>query len=220
MAEEQTEGRGRFTRRWHGGHGRSILATYVLRFPLPVDRLGLLSGGLAVAVAQTIREVTHQPAVTRWPNDVTLNGQKVAGVLPEAVWEERRLVAVLAGIGVNVNQSAAELPERPAKPASSLALLTGRPWDRGALLVRLGVHLARVCALVESDPTALLAEWEVLESLLGETVSANLSQGAVQGTVLGLNPDGALRLGEGAAEWLLPWGEVSLRQPDFPQVQE
>jgi len=103
--EEQTEGRGRLGREWRAPRGSSVLCSVLLRPALPVARwpeLSLVAGG---AVAEAVRAAGVEPTV-KHPNDVLVGGRKLAGMLAEA-----RDGIVVLGIGVNVLQTAAELPE-------------------------------------------------------------------------------------------------------------
>src|SRR5262249_22274662 len=126
--DHQTAGRGRLGRSWDAPPGSSVLASVLL--PPPVERpwseLALLGGG---AAAQTIEVAPGLSAQVKWPNDVMLDRRKVAGVLAEA-----RDAAVVLGIGINVNQTRAELPlDSPTEPAS-LRTVTGSRHDVAELL--------------------------------------------------------------------------------------
>jgi BirA family biotin operon repressor/biotin-[acetyl-CoA-carboxylase] ligase len=102
--EEQTEGRGRLGREWLAPRGSSVLCSVLLRPTPPVERwpeLSLVAGG---AVADAVREAGVEPTV-KHPNDVLVGGRKLSGILAEA-----RDGTVVLGIGVNVLQTANELP--------------------------------------------------------------------------------------------------------------
>jgi BirA family transcriptional regulator, biotin operon repressor / biotin---[acetyl-CoA-carboxylase] ligase len=134
VADHQTAGRGRLGRIWEDVAGRSLLVSVLLRpsAPMPIwPELSLVAGG---AVAQAI----GNGAEVRPPNDVFLNGKKVAGILPEATRGR-----VVLGIGVNVNQAANELPADTVKPATSLRVELGRELDRAELLADILVELER-----------------------------------------------------------------------------
>lgn len=137
-ADEQTEGRGRLGRSWHAPPGRAILCSVLLRPepPLPLwPELSLVAGE---AVAAALRAETGLPAVLSHPNDVFVNGRKLVGVLPEASSGR-----VVLGIGVNVNQTAAELPGDTPKPPTSLRVELGRELERAPLLVTILEELER-----------------------------------------------------------------------------
>lgn len=137
VANHQTAGRGRLGRAWEDTPGRSLLFSLLLRPPKPMPlwpELSLVAGG-AVAAA-----IGHGAEV-RPPNDVFLNGKKVAGILPEATTGR-----VVLGIGVNVNQERGELPTDTVKPATSLRVELGHETDRAELLAAILVELERAYA--------------------------------------------------------------------------
>ena len=138
VADEQTEGRGRLGRRWHAPAGTALLFSIVLRPNVDPDRLPELSLVAGRAVATAIAAVTGLEPSLKFPNDVLVGGRKVAGILAEA--SEGRVVL---GIGVNTNQTAAELPAEARLPPSSLRLEAGRAFDRSALLVEILDRLER-----------------------------------------------------------------------------
>jgi BirA family biotin operon repressor/biotin-[acetyl-CoA-carboxylase] ligase len=138
VAEVQTAGRGRLGRSWVAPAGTSVLVSIALRPPVPTPSLPELSLVAGRAVAAAIAGVTGLEPVVKWPNDVLLEGRKVAGILAEA-----REGRVVLGIGINVTQSAGELPDRPEHPATSLLLETGREVPRGELLAAVLGELER-----------------------------------------------------------------------------
>jgi BirA family biotin operon repressor/biotin-[acetyl-CoA-carboxylase] ligase len=134
----QTEGRGRLGRKWETPPGRALLFSVLLhpRPPLALwPELSLVAGD---AVAAALRAETGVAAELSHPNDVLIEGRKVAGILPEA-----SVSRVVLGIGVNVNQAAEELPVETPKPPTSLRAETGREWPRPALLVAVLLELER-----------------------------------------------------------------------------
>jgi BirA family biotin operon repressor/biotin-[acetyl-CoA-carboxylase] ligase len=132
VADEQTEGRGRLGRRWLAPAGTSVLCSVLLRPAVPPERLPELTLVAAHACADAIRVTTGLEATVKSPNDVLISGRKVAGVLGEA-----REAHVVLGIGINVNVPAADLPERPEIPATSLFEETREQTPRAPLLAEL-----------------------------------------------------------------------------------
>jgi BirA family biotin operon repressor/biotin-[acetyl-CoA-carboxylase] ligase len=129
VTDEQTEGRGRLGRSWHAPAGTSLLFSIVLVPAVPPERLAELSLVAGHAVAEAIAAATGLAPAIKHPNDVLIDGLKVAGVLAEAA--EGRVVL---GIGINVSQSQDELP--PDVAATSLRLAGAGGVERRALLVR------------------------------------------------------------------------------------
>ena len=91
--------------------------------------LSLVAGEAVAAALPVDARLSH-------PNDVMVDGRKIAGILPEASTGRVRL-----GIGINVNQTAAELPGETVKPTTSLQIETGKEWDRGILLAAILLEL-------------------------------------------------------------------------------
>lgn len=138
VTEEQTEGRGRFGRRWHSPPGVSLLFSILLEPSVETARLPELSLVAGEACAGAIAAATGTTPEIKLPNDVLISGRKVAGILAEA-----REGRVVLGIGVNVNVPEDDLPTDVDVPATSLLAETGRELDRAELLVALLDRLER-----------------------------------------------------------------------------
>lgn len=138
VADHQTEGRGRLGRSWEDRPGRSLLVSVLLRPPVPMQHWPELSRVAGEAVAAALRAETGLDASLRYPNDVVVEGRKLVGILPEAAAGR-----VVLGIGVNVNQTAEELPAETVKPATSVRVEAGREVARAPLLAAILLELER-----------------------------------------------------------------------------
>ncbi len=136
VAEEQTEGRGRLGRHWHATPFTSLLISLNLRPEVAQARLPELTVMAAQAASAAIEEVAGVQTELKHPNDLLVNGRKLAGILAEA-----REGRVVLGIGINVNVATDELPAEVDTPATSLLAERGEPIDRAELLVALLEHL-------------------------------------------------------------------------------
>lgn len=138
VADVQTHGRGRLGRTWEAPAGRALLFSVLLRPAPPMalwPELSLVAGD---AVAAALRVETGVEAELSHPNDVMVQGRKLAGILPEASSGK-----VVLGLGVNVNQRADELPADTPKPPTSLRVETGQDWPRALLLAAILLELER-----------------------------------------------------------------------------
>lgn len=136
--DEQTAGRGRLGRSWFAAPGTSLLFSVNLRPAVETARLPELSIVAGVAAAEAIRRVTSLAPEIKLPNDLLLDGRKLAGILAEA-----REGRVVLGIGINVNVAPEDLPaEVDVEPTSLLAEL-GTPVDRAQLLAAILLELER-----------------------------------------------------------------------------
>jgi BirA family biotin operon repressor/biotin-[acetyl-CoA-carboxylase] ligase len=179
-AGAQTAGRGRQGRRWEAPAGSALLCSLVLR---DFDALLSLRAGLAVA------DVAGEAARVKWPNDVQVEGRKVAGVLVEGRPHEGWAVV---GIGVNVS-AAPDLPEAAALGRDDVEAVLGE------LLAALEARLAEPAA---SSLDALRAR----DALLGVRIEWD----GGEGVGAGIDPDGGLRVTTDAGERVLSAGEVHL----------
>ena len=186
-ADEQTKGRGRQGRTWVTPPGVAIAASLVLR---EFDDLLPLRAGLAVA------DVTGPDALVKWPNDVWLDGRKVAGILAES---KASKWAVL-GIGVNVAVDVAALPEEAAEVAGTLGK---SPADVEPTLVAL---LAALEKRLGQDRDAVLVALRERDALLGRRVRWQDGEGLGAG----IDETGALRVDVNGHEITLTAGEVTL----------
>ncbi len=138
-ADHQTQGRGRLGRTWTDEPGSALLISLILRPAAPVPQLPQISLLAGAALAEAVREESGLPVALDWPNDLLVRGRKIAGILAESFVSRDQSAVVILGIGVNVNQ--ARFPDDLAARATSLALETGRQFDREKLLRTLLLRL-------------------------------------------------------------------------------
>ncbi len=196
-AGEQTAGRGRQGRSWSAPAGSALLASLVVREPPP---LLSLAAGMAVAAVAERLDPAGRPAAVKWPNDVLLDGRKVAGILVEGRPQERWAVL---GIGLNVAVELDALGTELGARAATLGLSSGEVEHALAELLS---ELRRVLAL---GPRQVLAELRGRDALDGRAVS--WAQGAGRGA--GIDADGRLLVRIGDQTVALDAGEVHLHAP-------
>ena len=185
VAEEQTAGQGRHGRSWHSAPGDGLYFTVILRMPELKPAITL---ALGVAVADSVREVAAIMPDLRWPNDVMVGDRKLAGILTR--YEPG---AVLAGIGINVNQP--EFPPDLRDIATSIRIESGRDCSTEDLLQ---AFLRRLDSL---SPENAIAEFSRRSSYaLGRRARVDLEGETVYGTTAGLNEAGFLLLDKDTGE--------------------
>ena len=202
VAEHQTAGRGRSGRVWEDEPSRALLFSVVLQpdGDAPLPQLSLVAG---VAVAAAVEATAGVETGVKWPNDVLVDGRKVAGILLEASGAK-----VVCGIGINVNQERDELPTETRTPATSLRVATGRALDRGRLLAAVLAELeARYGRWLAEGLAGLTTELEARNVLAGRAVIIDGSAG----TAGAIAPDGRLTvvLDDGGVV-LVESGEIEL----------
>jgi BirA family biotin operon repressor/biotin-[acetyl-CoA-carboxylase] ligase len=192
VADAQTKGRGRLGRRWHSPPRESLYVSVVLRPPLPPHRVPPLTLAAGVAVAETLVAYDVTPAL-KWPNDVLLDGKKVAGILTEMSADLDHVHHVVVGIGVNLNTRA--FPDEIAAIATSLALVHGEPISRADFVALLCARLENWFNQFVADGAApIVAAWKQHARFFGQRVTVTAGRDRVEGIAEDLDDDGALRL--------------------------
>jgi BirA family biotin operon repressor/biotin-[acetyl-CoA-carboxylase] ligase len=188
-ADSQSAGHGRFSRPWHSAPNSGLYFSLVLRLHLAPADLPVVTLALGVAVKEAIQDTTQVACDLRWPNDVLIADRKCTGILTELHSD-----AVVAGIGINVNQS--EFPPELAPIATSLCLAAGRPFDREPLLAAALDRIEDLLATLQSQGRAAILNLFTAASSYarGRRVSVELADGPVTGTTDGLDPSGFLWL--------------------------
>jgi BirA family biotin operon repressor/biotin-[acetyl-CoA-carboxylase] ligase len=195
-AESQTAGRGRLGRGWHSPSGDGLWFSVVLRPSLPVSGAQALTFLGAVSAAHAIRALHGVPAALKWPNDVVLGGRKLGGVLTELSAESDLIRHAVVGVGINVNLSTADFPPGVRETATSVRIALKREVPRVPLLRRILEEMDRryVALREKGDAAALTAEWRELTPMIGRIVRVSHFGHVREGTVAGVDPDGALLL--------------------------
>lgn len=206
VAEHQTAGRGRRGRSWISAPGKLIQFSLVLRPRLSPGREGLLSTALGVACAEGIAEACGLPVRTKWPNDVTVAGLKLAGILVETRTVRSGEGVAVCGVGINHGWRAGELPPDLTGRVTSVAaameeLGLGPPPPRAAILARVLGRLEVLLELAAAAPDALVARASDRSATLGTVVRASRPDGRVlQGRAVRLLADGSLELRDSTGE--------------------
>ena len=208
VADRQSAGRGRRGRPWSSPPGTGLYVSLLVRLPSATDTspttlLPLLAGVAAArAIATVLRAAGNggAPVRLKWPNDVLLNGHKLAGILVEGSFGPDGFAAAV-GLGVNVSTRPQDLPPRVLYPATSILAETDRAVDRESLLQAWLAEMDAALALWQCPDAAarLVDAWNALDANAGRVVRIALAADengseAVEGVDVGLAPNGALRL--------------------------
>jgi BirA family biotin operon repressor/biotin-[acetyl-CoA-carboxylase] ligase len=130
FAEQQTAGRGQRGNRWESPARKGLWFSILLRPRIDINRSVQLTGWVAETVSDSIQKEFLLETSIKLPNDIQINGRKVAGVLVEMRAQEKGPHLAIAGIGINVNQSQQDFPEKLRDRAISLAVALGHQVDR------------------------------------------------------------------------------------------
>jgi len=222
FAEEQTVGRGRAGAKWHSGHGDSILCSIVLTDSKCNPEL--LSLACAVATAEAIGKPGNTQARIKWPNDIILNGKKVAGILLESYPRHApgddvipakpvlsRLVpssvegvegagihadcrTYIIGIGINCHQKKDSFPFELQSTATSMDIESQTICDRISLAKRLLTSADHWLDVAEKNSEEIVDRWRRLSVQLGHRITLSYSGKEFTGNCIGIDPEKGLTL--------------------------
>jgi BirA family biotin operon repressor/biotin-[acetyl-CoA-carboxylase] ligase len=212
LAERQTSGRGRRGRKWASPFAENVYYSLVLRIEGGMRQLEGLSLVVGLAVMQTLRELGISDVGLKWPNDVLVGQKKIAGILLELVGDPADVCHVVLGVGINVNM---QLTSEIDQEWTSMRLESGRAFDRNHLVAKLGGVLQVYLGRHQTDGfPAIQSEWEQNHLWQGRAVSLIAGVNQIDGEVLGIDSQGALRLRVDGVEKVFSGGELSLRLRD------
>ena len=195
VADFQPAGRGRLDHEWHAARGENLTFSVVLdaadASPAEVATLPLVVGlAVARAVGSLLGKISE--VAVKWPNDVLVGGKKICGILCE-----RNGDAVIAGVGLNVNQT--DFPAEIAARATSLRLVAGSPFDREEVLNCVVAEIGDMHSRwLRGGFAALRGAFAAFDLLKGREVAVLATDGdtaPVKGICGGVQEDGSLLVG-------------------------
>ena len=193
FAESQTKGRGRLGRKWQSPTRKGLWFSVLLRPELRPQETTQLTIASATALRRAIKNVTGLSPEIKWPNDLLIGGKKVVGILTEMSAEVDRVRHVILGIGVDVNQDAAEFPLELRKIATSLKIEAGGEISRAELATEILRELDLDYARIGGGKFPQLAdEWEAGCATIGRNVTIHMGDRKIRGRAESLDNDGAL----------------------------
>lgn len=230
VAERQSEGRGRLSRRWEAPAGSGVLCSILFRPRLGPDQLHLVAWAVALAALQACRETAGVELSLKWPNDLVAEpsgdqgGRKVAGVLSEVLAPvggdsgDAGTTEVVVGIGINVNwphgwppvQSADTELAAIAAGGTALNRLKGQEVDRGELLGRLLSEAGRRNGSLSSyeGRQEIAADYLRSCSTIGRRVRVETLDGPLEGVAIDLDDAGRLIVSTKASVRTISTGDV------------
>jgi len=220
VAGQQTRGRGRFGREWYSPQVGNLYASFAFRPQVAHQRIQTITLWLGLQVCHYLSTHYQVPVAIKWPNDILLDGKKLAGMLTEARIDADRTRDLIFGLGLNVTEDTFGWPEALRQVATTLAMHTATPIRFNEL----AVDLVRVCVegyekFLETDVREELAEmWTRYDFLKGQTVTWEEQGKRYEGIAAGLAEDGSLEVRVGSEVKTLRSGEVSLSKAQAATV--
>ena len=205
VALRQYSGRGRKGREWFSTEEGSLVFSIILRPSQTPESLTTLLG---LAAAQTIDEISPGVETSiKWPNDIFINGSKVAGILAESRGKD-----AIIGIGIDVNETEDDFPDRLKNTAVSLRIASGSRFDRGILLAAMVDRFENLYTRWEREGLSIF-KFDIEKKLLWKGMEASIEtgDGDFSGIVSGITSEGYLRIRSGGDDRIFQAGDLSLR---------
>ena len=219
ISEVQTKGRGRRGRVWVSPPGGNLYFSAILRPELPPQRAPELTFVAAVAVAQTLREAGAKNASIKWPNDLLVDGRKVAGILTELSAEPEQVHFVVVGVGVNLNIPPSALPPEVAQIATSLSAARGGRVPRALFAAALFTRLEEGVDLHQEEGFGPVQKaWRELNGTLGQEVLVKTEQREFAGVAEDVDEHGALLVRTAHGTERVLSGDVEQLRPRLPRA--
>lgn len=217
LTEFQSAGRGRRGRNWYAPAGHSICLSVSWCYPTTPPDFSCLGLAVGIATLRAVRQAGVEAAQLKWPNDVVVDGKKLAGVLIDVQGEAGGPLHIVAGVGVNYRLNDQVLQavssESGLQPVSLLDATEETPAGRNKATTYLIDEIVRILSeFPDSGFISLVDEWSEADSLLGKELEVVQNGKTLTGIAKGLTADGRLKLNAGNEVHLLVSGDVSLRK--------
>ena len=214
IAELQTAGKGRLRRAWHSPFAQNIYLSMAYPFDRGMSELGGLSLVVGLAICKAIEESANlrgKQLQLKWPNDILIEGCKLAGSLMEIEAGSSSTSQVIIGIGANINMQAAS-QDNIDQAWTSLSRETGLHYDRNIICAELiDTVIEYLTQFSETGLAGFVSEWEKRDALMNSKIAVLAGNKKHQGRCLGINRQGHLRMQLDSGETLtFSSGEATL----------
>ena len=216
LAEEQTGGKGRLTRKFESPFGKGIYFSLILRPTCPPMEAAKFTLLAAVGVCRAIRHTGLPDCGIKWPNDILVHGKKLVGILTEMSASMEKIDYIVMGVGINTGLKAEEFPEVFRDKATSYEI-EGVKFSRKTILAAVLYELEQEYKLAEKEGfSAVLRDWENLSVTIGQDVKVIFNDDSFQGKAVGIDQDGCLLVDTGEEVKRVLAGDVSIRPANAP----
>ena len=214
IAEKQTKGRGRLGRRWESPTG-GIWLSIILHPEFDISLSTVFPLAASLALAKAIEKNLKLKPELKWPNDVTLDGKKVAGILVDASVEFSKIENLVLGVGINFNINTTKI-EKSIKNnpnfygVSSLAEKSKQ--TRAVDFVKIFLlELEKIYqSIIEGKTESVLKQWAKRSSTIGKNVTINVEDGKIRGKAVKIDKDGALVVSRNSKSERILAGDVMI----------
>jgi BirA family transcriptional regulator, biotin operon repressor / biotin---[acetyl-CoA-carboxylase] ligase len=200
IAEKQTGGRGRSGRKWISPKG-GIWFSIILHPKFDISNTTLFPIASSLALSNAIQKTCNISTELKWPNDLTIKGKKLAGMLVDASFESNKIENLILGVGVNFNVNIKEI-EKTLKKTPNYYGITSLNEQKNKtkpikLIQSFLVELEKVYEELNTNQTKkIIAEWTKRSSTIGKKIEIDTNDGKIKGEAIKIDYDGGLIIKE------------------------
>jgi BirA family biotin operon repressor/biotin-[acetyl-CoA-carboxylase] ligase len=212
MADFQTSGRGRMTRKWEAPKDDALLFSLLLTENLEQFHPAAFTFLTAIAVLEGLKKVYYDlPAILKWPNDILVDSKKISGILVESRSLGNKLSKVVIGVGININQDTAFFDNDALKHGTSLKLVTGQVGNRIFILENILESLEENLFFAKgSDVSLVLKKWKNYCPYIGKPLTIISKGKNYHGVFSDMDHDGGLVLDINGKKHTFYAGDVTI----------
>jgi BirA family biotin operon repressor/biotin-[acetyl-CoA-carboxylase] ligase len=200
VAEKQTSGKGRTGRKWESPKG-GIWLSVILHPKFDIKVATLFPLASALALSNAIEKTLKIKSELKWPNDITIQGKKVAGMLVDAALESNKIENLVLGVGINFHVDAKQIEKSLRETPNFYGVASlhqhgkiGKPIE---LVQSFLAELERIYFMLNSgDTKKIIKDWTLKSSTIGKNVELNTEKGKIKGRAIKIDEDGALVVSE------------------------
>ena len=198
VAAKQTGGKGRDGRKWVSPKG-GIWFSIILHPKFDISITTLFPIASALALSKAIEKTTNIFPELKWPNDLTIKGKKLAGILVDASLESNRIENIVLGIGINFNVDVKQIEKTLKKTPNFYGVASLSEEENNVKPIQLIqtflIELEKIYDLLSKKQTKkIISEWTKRSSTIGKNIEVNTRDGKIKGKAIRIDDDGALIL--------------------------
>ena len=198
IAEKQTSGRGRLDRKWTSPKG-GVWFSLIIHPKFDVSNSTLVPIAGAVALSKSIKSILNIETSVKWPNDITLDGKKVAGMLVDASFQANNIEYLILGVGINFDIDVKKLEKRLMKSSNFYGVSSLRAENDVTppklLLNEFLLEFEKtLLQLTKGEKSKIVKEWTKRADNIGKKIVINTSNGKISGIAQGIDNDGAMKV--------------------------
>lgn len=215
IAEKQTHGKGRLNRKWYSPEG-GIWLSVIIHPELQISDATIIPLAASLALCESIKKVHKIKTDVKWPNDITIDDKKVAGMLIDTSIQGNKVENLVLGIGINFAVNIQQIEKRLKKSPNFYGVTSLFPEKNSPskieLLVQFLLELEKVInSLIKGKNAQIIRDWSKHTNMFGKAISVNTGNGKISGIAKKIDSDGALIIKTGTKNKRIFVGDVTLR---------